>query len=69
MSRFSEAIHGHALHHAFFVKLSSSIDPKTVQQWKELVMAWEADQTKACPFEDVKNSMFNLCEDKYKVSS
>jgi hypothetical protein len=61
-SRLSEAIQGRALHRAFFLKLSSSIDSETIEKWEKLVTAWEDDQTKPCPFNEVKNSAFNLCQ-------
>jgi hypothetical protein len=61
-SRLSEAIQERALHCAFFLKLSSSIDLETIEKWEKLVMAWEDDQIKPCPFTKVKKSVFNLCQ-------
>lgn len=60
-SRLTEALKERALHRAFFLKLSSGLDEATIKEWEELVKAWEHDQTKPSPFEDVKNSAYVLC--------
>src|SRR6516164_2158306 len=57
-SRLSEALKAHALHHAFFDKLSSGLEPQTIKEWEEAVKAWEDDQTKPNPFEDFKKSVY-----------
>jgi hypothetical protein len=55
VSRLSEAVQGHALHRAFFLKLSSGIDQKTTEEWEAAVTAWEKDQSKLNPFGEAKN--------------
>jgi hypothetical protein len=54
----SEALKERALHRAFFLKLSSSLDTNVIEEWEELVTAWEDDQTKPSPFEEVKSSAY-----------
>jgi hypothetical protein len=54
----SEALKERALHRAFFLQLSSNLDQKVVKEWEGLVTAWEKDQTKPSPFEEVKNSAY-----------
>jgi len=67
-SRLAEALKERALHCAFYMKLSSGLDQMIVEKWKELVTAWEDDQTKPSPFEEVKNSVFILYLDENKIS-
>jgi hypothetical protein len=59
-SRLSEALKEQALHRAFFLKLTSGLDQDTIKEWEELVTAWEDDQTKPNPFEEVKSSAYIL---------
>lgn len=54
-SRLLEALKESALHRAFFLRLSSSIDPKTTEKWEAMVAAWEDDQSKPNPFVEAKN--------------
>jgi hypothetical protein len=58
--RLSNAIQEQALHRAFFLKLSSGLDSKAITEWEELATAWEDDQTKPSPFEEVKNRAYIL---------
>ena len=60
VSRLSEALKECALHRAFFLKLSSGLDQTVIKEWEELVTAWEDDQTKPSPFEEVKNGAYIL---------
>jgi hypothetical protein len=57
-SRLSEALKESALHRAFFLQLTSGLCPTAVKQWEDVVTAWENDQTKPCPFVEVKNSPY-----------
>jgi hypothetical protein len=54
-SRLLEAHKESALHCTFFLRLSSSIDPKTTEKWEAMVTAWEDDQSKPNPFAEAKN--------------
>jgi hypothetical protein len=54
-SRLVEALKESTLHRAFFLKLSSSIDPKTSEKWEADVTTWEDDQSKPNPFAEAKN--------------
>ena len=70
-SRLSEAIREHALHHAFFLKLSSGLDgldPKIITEWEELATAWEDDQMKPSPFEELKNRAYILYSGENEIS-
>lgn len=60
-SRLSAAIKESALHRAFFDRLSSSIDPRTTEEWEVMVTAWEGDQSKPNPFGEAQNSAYILC--------
>jgi hypothetical protein len=57
-SRLSEAFKEHALHRAFFMKLSSGLDQKIITEWEEQAIAWEDDHMKPSPFEEDKNSAY-----------
>jgi hypothetical protein len=67
-SRLAEALKEHALHRTFYMKLLSGLDQTIVEKWKELVTAWEDDQTKPSPFEEVNNSAFISYLDENKIS-
>jgi Kyakuja-Dileera-Zisupton transposase len=52
LAQLEKGLQMQARHTAFFTRFSRRFDPAVIQQWEEMVKAWDADNSKPNPYAD-----------------
>ena len=54
-SQFMKAIKMRAKHVALFDRFSKRFSPATIETWTAMIISWEGDTSKPCPYEEPSN--------------
>lgn len=49
-----------AKHRAIAIKFTARFEPATVEKWKKMIADWDSDQSKPCPYVEVKAGEFHI---------